>query len=227
MSDDSLSGRRNAGRPPRVNRATIAEAALRIGLDRATLVLIGRELGVDHSSLYRHVRSRDDLMAAAVDQVLAGISWLRDEEEDWRAYLVRIAEAVWTVYETHPGVAETIRELDVMPPSVIRAFVAICGELRTAGFSAPDAVLAVDSVMDMTIDSAVGWRRLMAHTAGGASVADRMRQALERAFADQANWEEFARLMAGALTGSPKAWWRRKLDLTLAGAAALRDGGSG
>ena len=219
MTDNSPSGRRGAGRPPRVSRATIAEAALRIGLDKATLVLIGRELGVDHSSLYRHVRSRDDLMTAAVDESLAGISWRRNDGEDWRAYLIRVTEAVWTVYEANPGVAETIRSLDVIPPSVIGAFVAICGELRTAGFSASDAVLAVDSVMDMTIDSAVGWRRLTTRTSEGPVVADRMRHALESEFAAHADWAEFGSLMAGALTGSPGAWWRSKLDLILDGIA--------
>lgn len=222
MADNSPSGKRGAGRPPRVSRATIAEAALRIGLDKATLVLIGRELGVDHSSLYRHVLSRDDLMTAAVDKALAGISWRSGVNEDWRTYLARVAEAVWDVYQANPGVAETIRTLDVMPSSVIRAFVAICGELRTAGFSASDAVLTVDSVMDMTNDSAVGWRRLMSPTADGPPIADRMRRALETEFAAHNDWAEFGSLMAGVLTAAPKAWWRRKLDLILDGAARLQ-----
>lgn len=221
MSDNSTFARRGAGRPPRVNRTTIADAALRIGLDKATLVLIGRELGVDHSSLYRHVRSRDDLMTAAVDRALDGISWHRAEGEDWRTYLVRVSEAVWNVYEANPGIAEMIRVLDVMPPAVIRAFVAICGELRSVGFAASDAVLTVDSAMDMTNDSAVGWRRLMVPKAGRAPLADRMRLALESEFAADPEWGEFGGLMAEALTESPKAWWRRKLDLILDGAAAL------
>ena len=132
----------------------------------------------------------------------------------------------WTYVEKDGGrdeirddLAETIRSLDVIPPSVIGAFVAICGELRTAGFSASDAVLAVDSVMDMTIDSAVGWRRLTAPTPDGPVVADRMRHALESEFAAHADWAEFGSLMAGALTGSPGAWWRSKLDLILDGIA--------
>ncbi|WP_370677934.1 TetR/AcrR family transcriptional regulator [Pleomorphomonas sp. PLEO] len=225
MSDNSPTGKRGAGRPPRVNRATIADAALRIGLDKATLVLIGRELGVDHSSLYRHVRSRDDLMTAAVDQALDDVSWHRDADDDWRGYLARVAEAVWDVYEANPGVAETIRTLDAMPSSVIRAFVVICGELRTAGLSAADAVLAADSVMDMTNDSAVGWRRLLAPTATGPLVADKMRHALESEFAAHADWTEYGELMAGALTGSPKTWWRRKLELILDGIAVRQSAG--
>ena len=61
-----------AGRPARISRDDVAEAALAIGLDKVTLAAIGKRLGVDHSSLYRHVSGRDDILLAAADRVIAG-----------------------------------------------------------------------------------------------------------------------------------------------------------
>lgn len=217
--------RRAAGRPARVTRQAIAEAALRLGPDRATLTAIGRALGVDHSTLYRHVKNRDDLMRAAVDRALDGISWQRDAAEDWRAYLVRVSETVWDVYERHPGVAETIRMLEATPSSVIRAFAQICDGLCDAGFSSADAMLIVDSIMDMTNDSAVGWHRLAGASASGTTVAEAMRRTWEAEFASDEGREPVAALMAGVIASEPRLWWRRKLDLLLDGAAGLRPDG--
>ena len=52
------------GRPARVSRRLIAEAALEVGLSTLTLTSLANRLGVDHSTLYRHVASRDDIVAA-------------------------------------------------------------------------------------------------------------------------------------------------------------------
>lgn len=220
MPETAAAGKRPVGRPSRLSRAVIADAALRIGLDRATLKQIGAELGIDHSTLYRHVRDRDDLMSAAVDQALSGLTWQQQAAEGWRAYLVRVAEMVWTVYETNPGVAETIRSLETTPPSVIRAFVAMCEGLHAAGFSAAEAVLVVDSVMDMTLDSAVGWRRLTMPSSTGDTIAEAMRQSWYDSLEPGETPSPVGELMTEVITGSPRAWWLNKIELLLDGAAA-------
>ena len=64
-----------AGRPARISRNAIAEAALDIGLGNATMVAIAERLGVDHSSLYRHVKGRDDILSAAIDAAVGRVDW--------------------------------------------------------------------------------------------------------------------------------------------------------
>lgn len=220
MPETAAAGKRHVGRPSRLSRALIADAALRIGLDRATLKRIGAELGIDHSTLYRHVRGRDDLMSAAVDQALSHLLWRRQDDEDWRAYLARVAEMVWTVYETNPGVAETIRTLETTPPSVSRAFVEMCEGLHAAGFLAADAVLVIDSVMDMTLDSAVGWRRLTMPSSTGETIAEAMRRSWYDSLEQGETPSPVGDLMTDVITGSPRGWWLNKLGLLLDGAAA-------
>ena len=63
------------GRPARVSRRSIAEAALEVGLSTLTLTSLAHRLGVDHSTLYRHVASRDDIVLLACDTAIARMDW--------------------------------------------------------------------------------------------------------------------------------------------------------
>src|SRR4051794_5335215 len=55
------------GRPPRISRALIAEAAHDIGLDEVTMRAVAERLGVGIASLYHHVDGRDDLLRLAAE----------------------------------------------------------------------------------------------------------------------------------------------------------------
>ena len=210
-----------AGRPARISRTEVAEAALAIGLDKVTLAGIGRRLGVDHSSLYRHVKGRNDILLAAADLAIEKLNWERDTD-DWRVYLEATAEAVWDLYARHPGLADAIRSMDTTPPAGIRAFSSACRRLETFGFSPDDAVLIMDSIMDMTSDSSSGWQRMAAPTHHGGTVGESIRRSWdEQAPKDEAMASHIA-LMSAVISGSPKDWWRRKLALLLDGAAAMR-----
>jgi len=61
-----------APRPPATGYP--ATAALEIGLDAVTIKAVAAHLGLDHSSLYRHVRSRDEI-AAAAGLAVAELDW--------------------------------------------------------------------------------------------------------------------------------------------------------
>ena len=51
----SVAPHRKAGRPPRISRAMIAEAANELGLDGLTLKAVADHLGVTVAALYHHV----------------------------------------------------------------------------------------------------------------------------------------------------------------------------
>lgn len=61
------------GRPPRVSPAQIAEAALAIGLDRATIRNVAERLGMSVPGLYHHVRTREQLLAMAAAHGLGAL----------------------------------------------------------------------------------------------------------------------------------------------------------
>jgi AcrR family transcriptional regulator len=56
------------GRPPTIDAEAILGAALEIGLEGVTLKQVADRLGVAISTLYRHVRSRDELVQLAASQ---------------------------------------------------------------------------------------------------------------------------------------------------------------
>ncbi|ALD13280.1 TetR family transcriptional regulator [Clavibacter capsici] len=164
------------GRPARVSRRLIAEAALDVGLSTLTLTSLAHRLGVDHSTLYRHVASRDDIVLLACDTAIAGMDWpvvpdLPDavltapDDASWRTYLEEAVERVWDMYDRHPGLASAIHHLDTAPEQAVLRFTRSISDLTRMGFTEADAVLVLDTVLDIGVESYVGWERVLA--AGG------------------------------------------------------------
>ena len=211
------------GRPARISRKAIAAAALELGLDGITLTAVAAHLGVDHSSLYRHIKDRRDMLLAAVDLAIETLK-RRGRAASWRSYVENAAESVWALYERYPGLANAIRELDATPPAGVRAFSETVAQLETMGFSRDDAILLLDSIMDMTIDSAIGWAQLRQASKAGRFVGDAMMQSWTEVAGTHPGLSPQVEGMEAVMRGSPYRWWRRKLDLLLAGAATLRTG---
>jgi len=164
------------GRPARVSRRLIAEAALEVGLSTLTLTSLANRLGVDHSTLYRHVASRDDIVLLACDTAIARMDWPEvpdvpdavlesAEDTSWRTYLEQAVARIWDMYDRHPGLASAIHHLDAAPDQVVLRFTGAIRDLTRMGFAEAEAVLALDTVLDIGVESYVGWERV--HAAGG------------------------------------------------------------
>src|SRR3974377_2261684 len=65
------------GRRARLSRDLVLRAAIALadggGLDAVTMQAVGRRLGVEAMSLYRHVRNKDDILDGIVDLVFSEI----------------------------------------------------------------------------------------------------------------------------------------------------------
>ncbi|MDQ0745615.1 AcrR family transcriptional regulator [Clavibacter sp. B3I6] len=171
-------GAGRVGRPARVSRRLIAEAALEVGLSTLTLTSLAQRLGVDHSTLYRHVASRDDIVLLACDTALAAMDWplvpdspadvlAAPDDGSWRAYLEQAVERVWDMYDRHPGLASAIHHLETAPDQVVLRFTGAIRDLTRMGFPEAEAVLVLDTVLDIAVESYVGWERVLAVAGGG------------------------------------------------------------
>ena len=207
---------RAVGRPARISRNEIADAALAIGLDVVKMKMVAEQLGVDHSSLYRHVKGRDDLVFAALDRAVNQLDWDSDSP-DWRDFLRLRAEALWALCARYPGLASVLRAMKVIPPSVTAGYARACKRLEDHGFATDDAVLVFDSIMDMTADSASRWEQLLENEGAG---AEHMLNSLEAGGEGEAR--RYGTRMKDLLSGDPQNWWHRKLDLLIQGAEVLR-----
>ena len=209
--------RRGRGRPPRLSREQIARAALELGLDKATVTALATHLGVDHSSLYRHVENRDAILALAAEMAVADLEWRGTMGAGWREDLIVITDAIWDLYEKNPGLAEAFRSMQVMPRSGIRSFAEAVARLQAYGFSLPDAVLAMDTLIDLAGDCFTGWQGLnRAGDAGETRLQRIINVWQDEAAANPAQATEIGGMIA-VMQGTSRDWWEQKRDLVLDG----------
>src|SRR5664279_4643459 len=89
--------RANPERTPKLTRATLVAAALRIadteGLDALSMRRLGAELGVDPTAAYRHLPNKKDLLSGVVEAVLDGADVATDPADPWQEQFRTVARA--------------------------------------------------------------------------------------------------------------------------------------
>lgn len=103
----------------RLDRDTILAVAEGIldaeGLDALTMRRVGAELGADPTALYRHFRSKEELVIELADRAFGRVPRV-DPKLHWRDGLRHLARHVREVYEVHPDFAAVlVRQLDETP----------------------------------------------------------------------------------------------------------------
>jgi DNA-binding transcriptional regulator YhcF (GntR family) len=92
--------------------ARIVEGAIRVadeeGLDALSLRAVASKVGAPVMSLYRHVRSKDDLLRLMTDAALAREPLPAAPPKGWRAQLEVAARAEWCVFRQHPWLARVV-----------------------------------------------------------------------------------------------------------------------
>ncbi|MCX4546973.1 TetR/AcrR family transcriptional regulator C-terminal domain-containing protein [Streptomyces sp. NBC_01565] len=90
-------------------RARIVRAAIEIadaeGLTALTMRRLGAELGVSAMSLYRHVSSREQLVALMADAAFGEQALPQRPPQHWRERLELSAALQWRLYRAHPWLA--------------------------------------------------------------------------------------------------------------------------
>jgi AcrR family transcriptional regulator len=165
------------GRPPRVTTAQIAEAALEIGLERATVRNVAAHLGMSVPGMYHHVRTREELLAIAAAHGLSELPLPEDHGEPWTTWLTEYARFVYDALVAQPeiigqivaGTIDTLR----MAQHLERFFTVLANH----GFSIDEAYAAylrLTSAITGAAASEVGHRAM---EAGGHARLDDLRRA--------------------------------------------------
>jgi AcrR family transcriptional regulator len=142
---------RQSSRSPRprhrepLSRERILDAAIELadrdGLEAVTMRRLGRHLGVEAMSLYKHVADKDAVLAGIADRV-AGEFVLPARDVHWRIALRESGLAAHEVLRRHPW-AGPLLEAQLDPgPARLAYLDAVVGVLRDAGFSLPDVAHA-------------------------------------------------------------------------------------
>ncbi len=169
---------RRLGRPPRVTSARIAEAALEVGLDRATIRTVAEHLGMSVPGLRHHVRTREDLLAMAAAHSMAGLSLPPSEGRPWDAWLLDYARFVYEALVAQPeligqitaGRVDTLRQAQ----HIEQVLVVLTG----AGFEVAEAFAAYAELMSVVTGAAVTEIGRRASLAAGHPRVDDLRRAV-------------------------------------------------
>ncbi len=133
------SARRKGGRKPMLSRERVLRAALELadadGLEALTMHNVGRRLGVEAMSLYRHVENKEDLLNGLVDLVLSEVE-LPANDGDWKAALRQRAISARQVFARHRWAIGLVESRRHPGEATLRHHEWVLGVLLNAGFSA-------------------------------------------------------------------------------------------
>lgn len=205
---------RRVGRPARVDRQMIIDAAIAVGFDHLSMPLVGQHLAVSHAALYSYVKDRDELVSAAIDGLFAAEDWPR-YDGDWRAYLTAVGLQFWHLLDRHRGLAYALEGAGRAPrPEGYASFLRnVRSSLIDAGFEPVDAITIASMVMDQA---------LAFHRGGKDEHGDSLTVLEARHFLGQRNVKNLRgvddrtrQALANLLAMPPLEWFQRRLDLLL------------
>ncbi|WP_455353277.1 TetR/AcrR family transcriptional regulator [Streptomyces sp. SYSU K217416] len=152
-------GKAAASRRPRpsLSPRLVVEACLELldaeGADALTFRRIGAQLGADPTALYRHFRSKDELLLAVADRLLEESLEGFEPSDDWRRTLRRLCVRSRKVYLSHPRAAVLATVRITRRPAEMRVIEMILAALADAGFPPDQAVRHYRALVDFML----GW----------------------------------------------------------------------
>jgi TetR/AcrR family transcriptional regulator, tetracycline repressor protein len=138
-----------------ISRQQVVDAAENIvargDFDSMTVRSLAAELGVSPMALYRHVRSKDDLLIEVVDRLLARRWQPRGRKANWRAWTAEAAERMRGFLIDQPAALYVYLQHPVVSPASVARMGAMLDVLRAAGFDDRGAHRAYAAVHTYTL----------------------------------------------------------------------------
>ena len=198
----------------------ILHAAGQLGFDSLTMTSLGKHLGVNHSTLYGHFASRDEIVLASIEDIFCGEQWPQFED-DWRSFLRATILQFWDVLNAHRGLAF---ELDSTRLSLPRGYAEFVGNLRggllDAEFSPLDAILTAE----ICAEQALAFHKFARDEQGRSLTVGEYRANLKDKPLDSLRGiDDRGRLgIAEMVQIAPREWFSLKLEVVLDGIESLR-----
>jgi AcrR family transcriptional regulator len=147
--------KRPLGRPPKVSRGEIVEAACSISLSDLTLKAVADELGVSVAALYYHIDSKDDLLRLVAEYWASQSPTPRDRGQHWTIWLLEWAVHSRNAFLVEPGLLAQYLDGAVSHEAIAENLDRILGGLVGRGFAIREAQHAYAMVSTLAVGSAV------------------------------------------------------------------------
>jgi AcrR family transcriptional regulator len=142
---------RGGGRPAGITRAEVVAAARRMleagGMENLSMRRLAAELGAAPTVIYWHVGSREHLLQAVVDELLAEMQAIVPRGSTAFERLRSVAVAIRTEVRAHPYLVELARQLGQGPATNFPGQLAVARELSAAGVRGPGAATALRAIL--------------------------------------------------------------------------------
>jgi AcrR family transcriptional regulator len=155
----TASGHGRVGRPPRISRTMIAEAAEQLGLEALTLRAVADFLDVSISSLYHHVSSKEELLRLAAEHSAAKVPLPDDRGQHWAEWLAEWGSYNHEIFVTEPGLLGQYIDGAISAGTIAPSLDLVIGVLVRQGFSPVEAYAAYELVSSCAVGLAVGTMR--------------------------------------------------------------------
>ncbi|MER6444428.1 TetR family transcriptional regulator [Streptomyces venezuelae] len=154
---------RRKERQPALSRAQIVAAAVRLldaeGIGALSMRRLGTGMGAAATSLYRHVASKGELIELVVDEVCGELEVPgAASAAEWREAVSRGSHSLRAMALRHPWVASLLGRPGParLGPNLTHMSERMLALLRTAGFPADEAGLAVNAVVSYVVGASTG-----------------------------------------------------------------------
>jgi AcrR family transcriptional regulator len=132
----------------------ILDAALKLvdneGLDALTMRRLADELDASPMSLYRYIRTRDEIVEGLADLALEQLDIQPPADLTWQEQLRQIFTGIHDVLLAHPGLIHILEHQPVTAEHAFTAVERLLAILRKAGFSGSDAVATIAALESYT-----------------------------------------------------------------------------
>ncbi|HEX6359425.1 TetR/AcrR family transcriptional regulator [Actinophytocola sp.] len=194
----SVWARRPKEQQPGLTTEQIVRAALELldeeGMEQLSMRKLGARLGAGATSLYRHVKNKDELIELVVDVVYGEVEVPDVVGRDWRPAAEKTAHSVRAMILRHPWVGPVLGQAG-LGPNVMRLSEKMLRVLIAAGFDAVEADQAMNAMLSYVIGIAVSETAYLAMVKRSGSVEKHLAVLLQHAI-----WErtgEFPMIRAG------------------------------
>jgi AcrR family transcriptional regulator len=145
-----------------LTKETILATALQLadedGIGAVTIRRIADELGLSPMSLYRHIRTKEEIVEGLGDLAWEILGAEPDPGVEWDEHLRQTFMHIHRALLDHPGLVDILMLKPTRGMHVYAAIERMIGVLTQAGFSSDDALLAVASLESYTLGFTVQQR---------------------------------------------------------------------
>jgi AcrR family transcriptional regulator len=205
----------------RLSRRRVLEAALAVvdaeGLEALTMRRLGRELGVEAMSLYRHVPGKEALLDGIVELIVLEIEVPPAVEGNWQDAVRHVVRSYRRAAHAHPNAFALVTTRPLNTPEALRRLDANFEILRQAGFDEVGAIVAFRTLAGFTRGFAleeVTGRALGAQPVGGQERLDPRELPAEE-------FPRIAELAPWLVAPEREAEFERGVDVIVAGLEAM------